>query len=356
MAVHFVYRSHYDNPGCFHVKRFDDDTLLAWFQRIWQTVYFSEDGDAGDHAQELLGTTVYSFGNLFEKIDTEEWPVPKSMNVVAERLNDALYIGEMKGGKNHIQILTDDDELEMAVYLFDDHYAAKHPDRVAFLMRNDWWLPDGMGTGQFKPPPGLKKALTVRTGDTVVEGKTYFAHFAAYDSGGLTDLDPGDLCGFIPGVRVPDLARGLIRVHDIFKEAGDSFHRSLAEVMTGLDPAFRTAKGTEVPLLKAVRANPDDTACWSAYSDWLLENGRPTLLERILAKCDAPSGHIQKTRSPKKDQVLVQSHVAQACKHVAADGRENMYHHLIFFDDLWANAHPELAASVLRVANRWDPL
>lgn len=353
MAVHFVYRSHYDNPTCFHRKRFKADSLLAWFQSIWQPIRAD---DAGDHAETLLGTHVYSFGNLFEKIDDEEWPVPKSMNAVAERLNEALYIGEMKGGKNHVQILTDDDELEMAIYIFDDHYAAKHPDRVAFLLRDDWRLPDGMASGQFKPPPGVKKALTIRTGDKVLEGKTYFAHFAACDSGSLTDLDPGDQCGVIHGVRVPDLARGLIRVHDQYKVAAEAFHRSLAEVMTGLEPAFRTAKGTEVPLLKAVRANPNDTACWAAYSDWLLENGKPTLLERILAKCDAPGGAIEESRNPKKDAVLVQAHVAQACKHVAKWGEDDLYHHLVFFDDLWANAHPHLAASLLRAGNRWDPL
>lgn len=353
MAVHFVYRSHYDNPTAFHVKRFEAESLLAWFQNIWQPVRAD---DAGDHADHLLGTNVYSFGNLFEKIDDEKWPVPKSMNAVAERLNEALYIGEMKGGKNHIQILTDDDELEMAIYIFDDHYATKHPDRTAFLLRQDWRLPDGGAVGKFKPPPKVKKALTVRTGDKVLEGKTYFAHFAAYDGGSLTDLDPGDLCGVIHGVRVPDLARGLIRLQDVFKEAKEAFHMSLAEVMTGLEPAFRTAKGTELQLLKAVRANPNDTVCWAAYSDWLEENGRPTLIERILAKCDAPCGAVNESRNPKRDAVLVQSHVVQACKHVAKFEDEDLYHQLVFFDDLWANANPHLASSILRAANRWDPL
>jgi uncharacterized protein (TIGR02996 family) len=126
--------------------------------------------------------------------------------------------------------------------------------------------------------------------------------------------------------------------------------------MSGLAPAIRTAKGTEVPLLKAVRANPNDTACWAAYSDWLLENDRPTLLERILTKCNAPSGTIKDSRNPKKDEILVQAHVAQACKHRARWARTDSYHHFIFFDDLWANAHPHLASSILRTGNRWDVL
>ncbi len=351
MAVHFVLRSHYDNPTCFYIKRFEADSVLAWFQGIWQPVRAD---DAGDHADQLLGTSVYSFGNLFEKIDDEEWPAPKTMSKLVEHLNESLYVNEMKGGAHHVQIHTDDDELEMAVYIFDDHYAAKHPDRVAFLLRDDWRLPDGMVAGNFKPPPGVPKVFPKSVAG---EGKTYFAHFAAYDSGSLTDLDPGELCGVIHGVRVPDLPRGFFAIQaDSDDQGAEELHSSIVEVFTGLDPACRTAKGTELALLKAVRANPNDTACWAAYSDWLEENGKPTLLERILAKCDAPCGAVNESRNPKRDAVFVQSHVAQACKHVAKFDREDLYHHIIFFDDLWANAHPHLASSLLRAANRWDPL
>lgn len=348
MAVYFVDRSHYTHRGCFGVTRRDGESVLGWFRQFWQTVRESTVDERFDSFVRLLGS-------LPERISEDGWPEPKSMKQLVERLEEAIYLNEIKAGGHHIQIHTDDDELESAVYIFDDHYAAEHPDRAAFLTREDWRLPDGMAAGKFKPS-GVKKALTIHTGDTVLEGKTYFAHFAAYDSGGLTDLDPGDLCGVIPGVRLSDLARGLIHVRDIYHVASESFHYSLAEVMTGLDPAYRTAKGGEVPLLKAVRANPNDTACWAAYSDWCEENGRPTLLERILRKCDAPSGSIRKTRNPKKDTVLVQSHVAQASKHVARWGNTDLYHHLIFFDDLWANTHPHLASSLLRTGNRWDVL
>jgi uncharacterized protein (TIGR02996 family) len=353
MAVHFAYRSHYDNPGCFYRRRFEADSLLAWFQSIWQPIRAD---DAGEHADELLGTHVYSFGNLFEKIDDEEWPVPKSMKELTERLNDALYIGEMKGGQNHIQILTDDDELEMAVYFFDDEYVAKHPDRAAFLMGDGWQLPDGGKHGEFKPPPGVPK---VHPKAVAGEGRTYFASFAYFDSGSLTDLDPGELTGVIPGVRVHDLPRVLLALDAEFGDSGDVMY-PLRDLLGGIAPAARMAKGTEIPLLKAVRANPNDTACWAAYCDWLEENGKPTLLERILAKYRAADEHTGDRVHQKKDRVLVQSHVAQACKRVArwvqGHRHQDMYHHLILFDDLWANAHPLLASSILRAGNRWDVL
>ena len=35
MGVHFVYRSGYENPLGHRLESFDDENLLAWFQRNW---------------------------------------------------------------------------------------------------------------------------------------------------------------------------------------------------------------------------------------------------------------------------------------------------------------------------------
>ena len=55
------------------------------------------------------------------------------MGELAERLNEALYVNDMSHGPHHLQILTDDDELEMAMYVFDGEYARTHPARSAFV-------------------------------------------------------------------------------------------------------------------------------------------------------------------------------------------------------------------------------
>jgi uncharacterized protein (TIGR02996 family) len=352
MAVYFVYRSHYDNPGAFHVKTFAADTVLDWFRSIWKGV---PEGAATAHAKKLIGRHVYNFRGLFAKIHENGWPPPKTMKQIFDRLAESLYVSEMKSGANHIQILTDDDELEMAIYVFDDHYAAKHPERCAFLMRDDWVLPDGGAHGAFKPPCRERAQKSRVAG----EGRTYFAHFAAEDSGSLSDLDMRGYgqFGVVPNVRVPDFARHLLALNELEPHVyRKEINMAFFELLSGPDPAVKAAKGREPAFLKAVAANPDDLVCWGAYSDWLLENGQPTLLERILKKYGAESGSIQKTRNPKKDRVVVQMHVAQASKHVARWGSEDLYHHFVFFDDLWANAHPHLAASLLRAAGRWDPL
>ena len=43
-------------------------------------------------------------------------------------------------------------------------------------------------------------------------------------------------------------------------------------------------------------------------------------------------------------------------RYTARWDERDLYHQWVFFDDLWAGAHPELANSVLRFAARWDVL
>lgn len=357
--VHFVYRCHYDNPTAFHVRRFKADTVLEWFQQIWEPIPNDSGTDlaAHNHAKKLIGRDVYCFANIFEKTAELGWRVPHSDTELEIRLDDSLYINEMKFSPHAVQVFTDDDELEMGIYIFDDHYAKRHPERVKFLLHNGFALPDGGKRHGFRRPHEVPEVLA---GAVAGDGRTYFANFAAYDGSNLGDLKPGTACGVVPGVRVADLPRLLFALDARTEKQKEKLPDAFRDVLTGIEPAVRTAKGTERLLLKAVRADPNDTACWAAYSDCCLENGKPTLLERVLSKSRGEGGGHSPRPNPRRDVIAVGQHVAQAGKHVDRwdSGRwlKQLYHHLVFFDDLWANAHPHLAASLLRAAGRWDIL
>lgn len=288
MSVHFIYRSHSGNPGAFYHRRFDADSVLGWFRSIWQGV---PERHAWAHAMKLVGRDVYGFCSLFEKIHEHDWPPPKTMKQLFDRLAESLYVGEMQSGANHLQVLTDDDELEMAIYVFDDHYAARRPERCAFLIQDDWVLPDGGAFGEFKPPC-RERAQKPRVAG---EGRTYFAHFAADDSGSLSDLDLRGYgqYGVVPNVRVPDFARHLIALDELEPHVyRREINLAFFQLLSAPYPVFKAAKGQELAFLKAVAANPNDLACWAAYSDWLQESDRPTLLERILKKYKAECGSV----------------------------------------------------------------
>ena len=58
---------------------------------------------------------------------------------------------------------------------------------------------------------------------------------------------------------------------------------------------------------------------------------------------------------PSKSLFQVEDHVAQTCLYT--EGQDvGLYQRWIFFDDLWANAHSDLANAILAHARRWDVL
>jgi len=155
MPVYFVYRCTYNAPSEKHVRRFEYDTVLDWAKAIFKQ--FPGDDAGWNYAAEVLGGLhVYSFGSLFmlDEYHPERKP-PKTMKDVHDWFG-GMYVNEQKSGPHHIQIHTDDDELEMAVYVFDDHYRKANPGKADFLLHDGWELPHGAADGKFQVPKGAK--------------------------------------------------------------------------------------------------------------------------------------------------------------------------------------------------------
>jgi uncharacterized protein (TIGR02996 family) len=350
MAVYCVYRCHYGAPSEKHVRRFEYDSVLEWAQAVFRQ--FPEREEADDYASELLGGLhVYSIGSIFTADDDEgERKPPKTMRDVHEWFGD-MYVNEQKNGPHSIQILTDDDELEMAVYVFDGHYRKANPGKADFLLLDGWELPDGDAEGTWKPPP------TARIRDLNGKPKpgepvTYAAFLAHYDSWNLEGLGGGER---VAGVRLPDLARFLLTEQAKGEVAG-----AWEALWDGLHKHLRARKGDDVGFRAAIRKHPDDMTSWGAYADWLQERGEPPpgirLLRGAMQCAEVRDGSIRHSRKPSQDRVRVTPHMAQAVFHTARWGRDDLYHQWIFFDDRWAAAHPTLAAGVLTFASRWDVL
>ncbi len=142
MSVHFIFRSLYNSPMEKQVRHFDDDSVLAWARRIWGSVASDR---AFERGKEILGgLEVYSFGALFD-VEGDLAGQPEDMDQVAGWFGRQMYCQEVLHGPHHLQLLTDDDETEMAIYLFDDHYRAANPGKTDFLLHEGWELPTGAG-------------------------------------------------------------------------------------------------------------------------------------------------------------------------------------------------------------------
>ncbi|MFO0891092.1 MAG: hypothetical protein U0790_18350 [Isosphaeraceae bacterium] len=121
MSTYFVYRSHYAGPSGRHVRRFDSESVLGWFQRAWEPAKRAEDAYAWVKSE--IGADVYGFASLFENARENDLSPPTSDGQLMAYLDEHLYVeGEIKYEPHALQVLTDDDEIELAYYLFDDEY------------------------------------------------------------------------------------------------------------------------------------------------------------------------------------------------------------------------------------------
>jgi uncharacterized protein (TIGR02996 family) len=352
VAVYFVYRCHYGTPSEKHVRRFEYDSVLDWAKDVFKPIASREQAFA--YAEKLLGgLDVYSFGSIFSGAAENDLGPPRKMADVKQWFG-GMYVVEEAHGPHHIQILTDDDEIEMAVYVFDDHYRKAKPGKADFLLLDGWELPAGDSR---KPLPKLPRTDAVKpAGDG--KGTLYTVSLFAADSCNLTDLSPSSR---IEGLRVPDLAR-----HLILHPENEYYDFGLQELSANLQRVLRKRKGDEAGFRSAIRKNPSEGTNWAAYSDWLEDHDLPPaglhLLEQALREKEFSDA--RKNRKARMDCVKVAEHAAQASKHEGSWPDEpfmwftpqHTYSQFIFFDDRWAAAHPTLAAGILTFAARWDVL
>jgi hypothetical protein len=379
MAVYIVYRSHYHDPSGKQMKRFADTTVLDWFGNHWQHLAHA---DAYDRLDELLGFSIYGFGSLFERAAENELPPPESDDELAAYLDEYLYSeGPILYEPHLLTVQTDDDELEVAYYVFDDHYLARHGKLAAYLLHEGWRLPGNHAEGWFFEPtePTLDHLPPGRG-----SGVTYLVSNTFSDSCNLSDLSPAS---YVEGVRIPDLARYLLGL-DPSTSPGDSVLLLRSQLLA----VPLTAEPIEQRFYQALLTNPDDEASWRACCDWLHEqSGRPgglVLLENALtavtrlpllelpdgAWSGLEAGNVAEARQvleaemaahpsgrprrhdPAKSRLQVDEHVVVLCLHVSRWGEVDVYQQWIFFDDLWAAAHPDLANALLRYERCWDVL
>jgi uncharacterized protein (TIGR02996 family) len=341
MPVWFVYRSPYHGPMSKYVKRLDGaDTLLDWFRSVWRAIPDGDHGaEASAYAGRLLGTDVYSFGHLFVHAHDNALPPPETAGRLHAWLERALYVNEYRGTDDTIQVLSDDDELSLAMYWFTDAFAKAHPERVAYLLREDWRLPEAVGPGGFKPNRRLNligPRRRSRQGLYLVEQTWETA----------SDLEDLDGCGKVVGLRLPDLVPWLLR-HDVEDWEGLGNSGVLWSLRQDVETVLAAAEGVEASFRAALREQPDDRATWNAYTDWLADQGRPPagqhLLERAL-QARGLSGHL----------LQVEPHCAAQMQ--SRDEGCTEFEQLFLFDDVWASGNVALANSLLDYHGRFNVL
>jgi uncharacterized protein (TIGR02996 family) len=379
MAVHFVYRCPYMGPSEKFVAHFEEATVLDWFRSRW-----AEMGARGYDSGDLPGVKVYGLGSLGEAIAEHALAAPTSAAELQALLEEHLYVeGEILFDEHCLQVLTDDDELQLAYFFFDDTWMAEHAPRAAFLLHSDWRLPTTARAGDFVP-----RVESVELDPAQDREGTVWINLNVYYDG--MNLDGGTPY-HVSGLRMDAFPAWLI-----CNQPGEDWPFELRFLRSQLLQVPSEASPRERELIALIEADPSDPARWSVYSDWLLEQGRAPapviVMERALQTCAdsvlvdqlseldhsglggsladarAEIAEIVRARTQKKGRskrkpqasrsaglVSCSAHLAQACLPVFSPDIHT-HHQWIFFDDRWACAQPALARGVLRYVTRWDVL
>jgi hypothetical protein len=332
--VQFVYRSHYEGPLSRRLRSLPDQTVLGWFQRGWTV----EDPRAWVEAE--LDGPVYGLASIFEEASEHGLPVPGTTDELRRLLHEHLYVeGDadyIRLDDHSLRVRTDDDEVELAYFFLDDHVIAARPARLAYLLRDTWPLPEEAGERQdFQPE--VPVSVAAPAGED--KETTYVVLLTFYDGESLAITAP---LAF-PGTALPALAGRLTTVDPAVAAAWPPELRVLRALVTPGAPALDVA---------LERANRWPGFSLGADSPWPGLPDEHAAAHR-LAMDLVDGARLVGGRRPEASLLRVGDHIAELAMH--CDGFFG-YQQWYLFDTIWAANHPDLAQSVLRYANHWDPL
>jgi hypothetical protein len=342
-GIWFVYRSHYEGPLSKRVRRIDSPTILAWFQEKLADARSS--ATPRDVADADLGGPVHGFGSLLAAAKEKKLAAPKSTTALLAMLQKHLRVeggpGNIRLDDHTLRVATDDDEVSLAYYFFDDEAKRAHDERIAWLLEEDPDLVDGDEDGPFEPPVPVRALGPAGEG----EGATYACLLTFHDS----DSIPGSSV-VLRGARLPELAAHLRRTIPDSAPASWSaeyldtwpVEMRLLRAMIGHDDA------TVEPALRRAASYPLSAVMTKVNHTRLGVGPHPAARDEFAAAAEGK----EHGGEPEKSLVHVHDHVAVLCVHAS---KFFGYQQWILFDDRWAAAYPDLAGSLLIYAADWDP-
>jgi hypothetical protein len=344
-GVVFVYRSHYEGLLSKRVRRLPDRTVLDWFRRGWAA--------AADPATNLdawveteLGGPVYGLTTIFDAARKRELPALATMDELGAALAGHLYVeGEMVVEDDRVLARTDDDEVELAYFFLPPQVGEQAPERLAYLLHEDFPLPSGVAAGARSFAAPIKAGTLAPAGSG--EGITYAVLLTFYDGDSIGWLPPLA----IPGVRLPGLTEYLRQV----VPAGGQYACHTREL------AGHEQWPKELMALRGLTA-PGETSVEPALHRC---NQYLNIADRLPAAFAGPhpAAHraamaelatvtVGEKRDPQRSVIDVAGHIAQMSMHASGFfGYQQWY----LFDDVWAAAHPDLATSLMHYAANWNP-
>ena len=369
----FLYRCPYQGPPAVLVRRLADESPLAWFHRVWEatadTVRIDDQLQAhrwvDRHLAAELGADVYGLSWFFT---ADRWrgpgpnrdgPLPAATwRELRDLLRRHLYVeGDpaevIQVDEHSVRAKTDDDEVQLAYFFLDDTLVRSAPDRLAYLMLGDWRLPAAIGPGRshFRAPFPVRTLARSRPGtDTtwLVVLDTNVEEFG--------DTPPVAFAG----VRLPDLPellRAVVPAHSEPRRRSHDPWSSWPWEPLALRALLAPGDRSMGPALRRYNRRAWQPNGYESVATLRRTAEEPhadahAALARFLDELPPERASERHWRDPALSRIQGGGHLLQAAIHV---DRRLSDERCYLFDDVWAAAHPDLAASLLRCAAGWDP-
>lgn len=325
MKIYFAFRSGYEKTSRY-VKVFEANSVLDWFQTNWNS--FQEEYSCEN---EILGVHVYGFPIEDEELEEgQKVKPPKSISQLKSLIEEYIYSNEIKANTNCIQVLTDDDEIELAWYVFDEIYAEKYPDKVDIWFNE--YLPQNFGSnGKI-----LKKKCNLVLPKGNKKGCIYYGSSSYYDGGNIESLE-----GLykIDNIRLPDIL-DYLRTKDIKLKEETEFCYGLDELKlmqyvakqlpkAGIAEIFNILQ--QIPLTEFDRGDIDikDIDEHTLTDVLKSQNSKKIVSENSFMK------------------------ISEHCYEWNTIGMDTFHNYFVLFDDLWVEKNETLANSLQQYMRDW---
>ncbi|MFD9944930.1 hypothetical protein ACFWYW_39155 [Nonomuraea sp. NPDC059023] len=317
--MYFVHRDWEAGPLCKRVQHVPGITVFEWFRRLWEP-----------NGLELAHADLNDAPHKLERLRECGDAPPEDIIELRRRIRMQLWAdSELHIDAHSIRISSMGMILEEAFYFVDDTHVDERPDRWAYPLHPSWPLPDAAAPGPvpFVAPFPCVELATPAAGDVGATYVLFTSLEARHDTMGW------DRTYVFPGVRLPEFGAALRRPvddRDVWPGHLLDLRALVAPDENGIAPALErlnrfAGDARDFP-------EPHDQAHQAALED--------------LSALTLNEG-----RRPEQTLIQVGEHLAQMALHTDSIGYRACY----VFDDVWAGAHPDLAASLIHYAYHWDP-
>jgi hypothetical protein len=327
MKIYLAYRDGYRSNSRF-ITEFDADSILSWFQNNWE-ILAKDDSKA---YKNLLGkANIYRFNiglDINEKIPQK----PSDLEDLKRKLENYFYIDTIEGNEDCVQVLTDDDEIQLAWFMFTDNYKKENWEKLSIWFTED--IPIHYGTIGKKII--TKKQVTPK-GNGI--GETYFVSCPIFDSGNLSSLSAAFS---IEGIRLPELV-DFLNQNEI-----DYIPQIKEEYCWGFDELdfiqFLLKKSQSKSLKEVLElANKIPHTEIGYYYNSTKTKVNQLTIQEILNLT------LRNKSDSTKSKLKISEHFCELGINIG----HGMYNYSFIFDDLWVANNEALAKSIIRFGETW---